>query len=99
MLLVAKSFYGLLQLCLRCSFLLDLLPHDLSSLHDHPSCGHVFLHKPKAFIFLAEARQLIFNDSFNFILKILMLILLGFDLSVWVLVVVLLLLRRQRWEI
>jgi hypothetical protein len=44
----------------------------------------------KAFIFLVKVCQLIFNNSFNFILRILMLILLGFSLSVCVLVVVLL---------
>jgi hypothetical protein len=90
-LLLAKSFYVLLQLCLRCSLLLDLLLHDLSSLHDCPLSGHVLLHRPKAFVFLAKVHQLIFNNCFNFILRILMLIFLSFGLLVWVLVMMLLL--------
>jgi hypothetical protein len=73
--------------------LFDLLLHDLSSLHDRPSSGHVLLHEPKAFILLAKACQLVFYDDFNLILKVLMLIILSFGFSVWVLIVVLLLLR------
>jgi hypothetical protein len=53
----------------------------------------VLLHEPKAFILLAKACQLVFYDDFNLILKVLMLIILSFGFSVWVLIVVLLLLR------
>jgi hypothetical protein len=91
-LLVMKSIYGLLQLCLCCSLLLDLLLCDLSSLHDRPLFGHVLLHEPKVFVLLAKACQLIFYDDFDFILRVLLLIFLGFGFSVQVLVVVLLLL-------
>jgi hypothetical protein len=78
-----KSIYGLLQLCLCCSLLLDLLLHDLSSLHD-------LTREPKAFILLVKACQLIFYDGIDVILRVLMMIFLGFDFSVRVLVVVLL---------
>jgi hypothetical protein len=78
---------------LPCSFLLDLLLHDLSSLHHHPSSGHVLLHEPETFIFLVMACQLVFYDDFDFLLKILVLIILSFDFSVWILIVVLLLQR------
>jgi hypothetical protein len=46
-LLLTKSIDGLLQLCLCCSLLLDLLLHSLSSLHGRTSSGHVLLHEPK----------------------------------------------------
>jgi hypothetical protein len=91
-LLLVKSFYGLLQLCLHCSLLLHLLLHDLS--HDCPSFGHVLLHEPKALVFLVKACQLVLDDGFDFILKVLMLIFLSFGFSVWVLVVLLLLLLQ-----
>jgi hypothetical protein len=94
MLLLAKSVDGLLQLCLCCSLLLDLLLYDLISLHDRPSSGHVLMYELKAFILLVKVCQLIFYYGFDFILRVLMLIFLSFSFSVWVLVVVLLLLRR-----
>jgi hypothetical protein len=86
--LLVKSVYSLLQLYLPCFFLLDLLPHDLSSLHHRPSSGHVLLHKPGAFIFLVKACQLVFYDSFDFLLRVLVLIIMSFGFSVWVMIVV-----------
>jgi hypothetical protein len=44
----------LLQLCLCCPLLFNLLLYNLSSLHDCPSSGHVLFHEPKAFIFLVK---------------------------------------------
>jgi hypothetical protein len=85
---------GLQQLYLHCSLLLDLLLHDLSSLHDCPSSGHVLLHEPKVFILLTKACQLVFYDGFNFILGDLVLIFLGFSFLVRDLIVVLLPLQR-----
>jgi hypothetical protein len=82
MLLLAKSFYGLLQVDLHCSFLLNLLLHDLSSLHDCPSSGHVLLYQVKTFIFLVKACQLVFDDSFDFFHGILLHISLGLGLLV-----------------
>jgi hypothetical protein len=41
-------------IALSLSLLLNLLLHDLSSLHDHPLPGHVLLHEPNALILLAE---------------------------------------------
>jgi hypothetical protein len=94
MLLLAESIDGLLQLCLRCSLLLDLLLHDLGSLHYRPSSVHVLLHEPKVFILLMKVCQLIFNNGFDFILRVLVLIFLGFGFFVWVLIVLLLLLLQ-----
>jgi hypothetical protein len=67
--------------------LLDLLLHVLRSLHDNPLPGHVLQHEPKAVIFPAKACQLVLNEGFDFVLVFLMFILLGFGLSVWVLIV------------
>jgi hypothetical protein len=65
MFLLVKMFYCTLQFYLSCSFLFDLLLHDLGSFrHLFPS-GQVFLYEPQMLIFLAEARQLVFNDCFN----------------------------------
>jgi hypothetical protein len=47
----------------------------------------------EAFIFLVKACQLIFYDDFNFLLRVLMLIILSFGFSMWVLIMMLLLLR------
>jgi hypothetical protein len=93
LLLLAKSVYSLLQLYLPCSFLLDLLLHDLSSLNHNHLSGHVPLHELKAFIFLLKACQLIFYNGFDFLLRVLVLIILSFGFSVWVLIVVWLLMR------
>jgi hypothetical protein len=78
LLFLAKGIYGLLQLYLPSSFLLDLLLHDLCSLHHYPSSGHVLLHESEALIFLAKACQLIIYDSFDFLLKILALVISSF---------------------
>jgi hypothetical protein len=86
--LLVKGIYSLLQLYLPCSFLLDLLLYDLSSLHHRPSSGHVLLHELEAFIFLVKACQLVFYDDFDFLLRVLVLIILSFDFSMWVLIVV-----------
>jgi hypothetical protein len=87
LLLLVKGVYSLLQLCLPCSFLLDLLLHDMGSLHHCPSYGHVFFHEPEALIFLAKMCQLIFYDSFDFLLRILVLVISSFDFWLWDLVV------------
>jgi hypothetical protein len=71
-LLLAKGFYGSLQLSLHCSFLLDLVLHDMGSLHDCTSPGHLFMYQSKALVFLMKACQLIFNDKFYFFHKILL---------------------------
>jgi hypothetical protein len=92
LLLLVKVIYSLLQLYLSCSFLLDLMLHDLNSLHHCRSSGHVLLHEPEVFIFLAKARQLILYDCFDFFLRIMVLIIFSFNLLVWVLVVLWLLL-------
>jgi hypothetical protein len=92
--LLVKRFYSMLQLNVHCSFLFDLLPHDLSSLHDHLPSSHVLLHEPKALVFLMKAHWLVLDDGFDFILRVLMLILFSFGFLVWLLVVLLLLLRR-----
>jgi hypothetical protein len=78
MLLLVKFFYCSLQLSLGCSFLFNLLLHDLNSSHNGPSSGDVLLHEPHALILLAKARQLIFDDCFNFFLGVLLLVLLDF---------------------
>jgi hypothetical protein len=51
------------------------------------------LHELKAFIFLLKACQLIFYNGFDFLLRVLVLIILSFGFSVWVLIVVWLLMR------
>jgi hypothetical protein len=79
MLLLAKVFYCSLQLCLCCSFLFNLLLHDLRYSRHRLSPGQVLLHEPKALILLAEACQFIFDDCFNFFLRVLLLVLLDFD--------------------
>jgi hypothetical protein len=72
--LLAKSIDGLLQLYLCCSLFLDLLLHELSSLHNRPSSSRLLLYKSKAFILFMKARQLVFYGCFNFILGVLILI-------------------------
>jgi hypothetical protein len=52
----------------------------------------VLLHEPEVFIFLAKARRLILYDCFDFFLRIMVLIIFSFNLLVWVLVVLWLLL-------
>jgi hypothetical protein len=75
------------------ALLLNLLLHDLSSLHNRSSSDHVLQQESKALILLAKVCQLIFYDGIDFILKVVMLILLSFSFSVLVMVVVLLLQR------
>jgi hypothetical protein len=70
MLLSAKSFDGMLQLNLCCSLFLNLLLHDLSSLHEHLSSGHVLQHKPKALVLLVKTCHLVLDDDFDFILSL-----------------------------
>jgi hypothetical protein len=54
LLLLVKDIYDLLQLCLPFSFLLNLLLHDLGSVHHCPSSGHMFLLNPEELIFLVK---------------------------------------------
>jgi hypothetical protein len=82
-----KGFYSLLQLGLCCSFLLNLLLHELNSFHNHPSPDHLLLYQAKEFAFLTKACQLVFNDNFDLFLEILLLVFKGFGLLVWVLIV------------
>jgi hypothetical protein len=70
-----------------------LLLHDLSSLHDNLSSGHILLHDPMVLVLLVKTCHLVLDDGFDFILRVLMLVFLSFGFLVWVLVVVLLLLR------
>jgi hypothetical protein len=63
MFLLMKVFYCSLQFYLSCSFLLDLLLHDLGSFHHHLSSSQLFLHESQALIPLAEACQFIFDDA------------------------------------
>jgi hypothetical protein len=53
--------------------------HDLRSSPNHPSSGHVLLHEPHALILLEKVCQLIFDDCFDFLLRVLLLVLLDFD--------------------
>jgi hypothetical protein len=55
MFLLTKMFYYVLQLYLSCSFLLDLLLHDLCSFRERFPPGQVFLYEPQTLILLAEA--------------------------------------------
>jgi hypothetical protein len=66
--------------------LLNLLLHDLGSLHNCSLPDHLLLHQPKSLIFLAKVHQLIFNDGFNLFLRILLVVFQGFDLLVCVLI-------------
>jgi hypothetical protein len=79
LLLLTKDVNGLLELRLPCSFLLDLLLHNLGSLHCCPSFGHIFLLEPEALVFMPKVCQLLCYDSFDFLLKILVLIIVGFS--------------------
>jgi hypothetical protein len=87
LLLSAKDIYGLVQLCLPCSFFIDLLLHDLNSLHRCPSFGHMFLLEPEALIFLVKSCELVFYNDFDFLFRILVLVAASFDFVLWVLVV------------
>jgi hypothetical protein len=65
MFLLMKVFYCLLELCLSCSFLFDLLLHDLCYFHHRLSSGQLFLHESQVLILLAEVCQFIFDDCFD----------------------------------
>jgi hypothetical protein len=80
MFLSMKMFYCVLQFYLSCSFLLDLLLHDLGSFRHHFPSGQVFLHEPQMLILMEEARQLVFDDCFDLSIQILLLISLSFSL-------------------
>jgi hypothetical protein len=54
-LVLMKVFYRSLQLRLSCSFLFDLLLHDLGSLGHCLSSSHLLRYKSQELIFLAEA--------------------------------------------
>jgi hypothetical protein len=43
---IVDVFNCSLQLCLSCSFLLDLLLYNLGSFRHRFSSGHLFLHEP-----------------------------------------------------
>jgi hypothetical protein len=53
MFLLMEVFYCSLQLYLSCSFLLDLLLHDLGFFRHRLSSGQLFLHESQALILLA----------------------------------------------
>jgi hypothetical protein len=61
-----------LQLCLCCSFLPNLLLHDLRSFCYCLMPGQMLLHEAQTLVFLVEARQLILDDCFDFFLQILL---------------------------
>jgi hypothetical protein len=50
---------------LNCSFLFDLLLHDMVSLGYYISSGHLLLHELQNLIFMAKAHQLILDDCFD----------------------------------
>jgi hypothetical protein len=75
-----EVFYCSLQLYLSGSFLFDLLLHGLGSFRHRLSSGQLFLHESQALILLMEACQFVFDDSFDLLFPILMLILLSFSL-------------------
>jgi hypothetical protein len=73
-------FYCSLQFYLSCSFLFDMLLHDLGSFGHRVSFGRLLLHESQVFIFLTEACQLVFIDYFNLFFRALLLVLLSFGL-------------------
>jgi hypothetical protein len=77
--LLVKVSYCSLRLYLGCSFLFNLLLHNLRSYCDYPSPGHVLLYEPQVLILWTKARQLVFDDYFNFFLRVLLLVFLNFD--------------------
>jgi hypothetical protein len=64
---------------LLCPFLFDLLLHDLSSLYYCSSPGHIFLLEPEMLIFLQKVCQLHCDGNFNFLFRISVLIIVGFN--------------------
>jgi hypothetical protein len=85
MFLTTKVIYCSLQLQLNPSFLFDLLLHDLGSLGHFLSSGHMHLHESKTPIFLVKVRQLILDDCFDLLFRVLLWFFLSFDalLLVW----------------
>jgi hypothetical protein len=73
MLLLAKVIYFSLQLWLGCSFLFNLLLHDLRYFH------HRLLHEAQTLVLLMEACQLILDDCVDFFFRVLLQVLLGFN--------------------
>jgi hypothetical protein len=88
-----KGVYGLLHLCLPCPFFLGLMLYDMGSLHYFPLSGHTLLLEPEALVVLPKVCQLIFYDNFNFLLRILVLIIAGFSFKLQVLIILRWLLR------
>jgi hypothetical protein len=78
LLLLANDVYGLLQLRLPYAFLLNLQLYDLGSLHCCPSSGHIFLLEPEALVLVLKICQL-YDGGFDFLLRILVLIIAGFS--------------------
>jgi hypothetical protein len=78
-LLPAKVLYCSLQLYLGCSFLFNLLLHDLRSFSHHLSPGQMHLHEAQTFVFPVETCQFVLDDCFDFFLRILLQVLLGFN--------------------
>jgi hypothetical protein len=78
-LIAEESMACWLQLCLPCSFLLDLLLHDLGSLHYCPLFGHVLLHKLEALVLLVKACYLILYDDLDFLFRVLALEITSFS--------------------
>jgi hypothetical protein len=80
MFLLMKMFYCALQFYVSYSFLFNLLLHDLGSFRHRFPSGQVFLHEPQMLILLVEAHQLVFDDCFDLLIRILLLIFLSFGL-------------------
>jgi hypothetical protein len=78
MLLLVTVFYCSLQLYLGCSFLFNLLLHNLRSFRHRHSPGHVLVHEAQVLILLAKSCQLIFDDCFDFFFRALLQVLLVF---------------------
>jgi hypothetical protein len=69
---VGKELLWLIAAWLVLLVLAQFAAACLGFLHNHPSPGHLLLHQSKEFIFLRKACQLIFNDSPDFFLRILL---------------------------
>jgi hypothetical protein len=87
MFLTTKVLYCSLQLRLSRSFLFNLLLHNLGYLGHCLSSSHLLLHESQALIFLAKACQLIIDDCFDLLFRILLRVFLSFDVLLlgWVL--------------
>jgi hypothetical protein len=69
--MLMKVLYCSQQLCLSCSFLFDLLSHDLGSLGHCLSSGHMLVYELQALIFLVKVCQFILDDCFNLFFQVL----------------------------